>query len=478
MLSLGRNIRNITDDRDIPFKVNNELEKILNKYDKNFLSYIARLYEAIYGEKLDFTKLKSTIDALAKFNEKQEFNYLNNLLYPEKCIGCKIPSALPVPSCSFQLHNSIALKTNANGCLALHFNPFFLFSNVLDNQKNVYFNTNELQGGWETESKRYSSLFVGSGPSLNGHQTYEDWNCIDIGQMIPPVYNQYRLVSASIVVKYVGRLDIASGVIGGAIVFDETNEIGARLTVKETEGNHTYTYNNRPKYLWKYGNFNLAQDAFYWHENQCIEGIRLLYFPIDNSYEEYLRLMGTDKVKVSYTGSGPLTQSEVPIISTDGEFLRNGLGMFVYTLNAPPNSTCFKVDIFCNFECLPDNKFLNYMPVSVCPDIVTPIEKKLAIEEVQREPVTKAIADANSDKKVSFWRRVINKLQGKVPGINKLVDENVITSKPEMAPETIIEGVVSENIEKSEQNVENKENVNTSNQKVQQTQMVTPMDII
>ena len=48
-----RNVRNVNDSRDIPFKINTELDKILDKYDKNFLSYIARLYEAINGEKLD-----------------------------------------------------------------------------------------------------------------------------------------------------------------------------------------------------------------------------------------------------------------------------------------------------------------------------------------------------------------------------------------------------------------------------------------
>ena len=96
----ARGVRNVVNLRDIPFKEqSDEIKKIIDKYDKNFLSYIARLYEAINGEKLDFTTLKSTIDILAKFNEKQQFNYLNNLLYPEKCRGVKIPSPVPVPSC-------------------------------------------------------------------------------------------------------------------------------------------------------------------------------------------------------------------------------------------------------------------------------------------------------------------------------------------------------------------------------------------
>ena len=123
-------LKNSTDLRNIPFKENydEELLKKIDEYDANFLSYLARLYEAINGEKLDFTNIKSAIDALAKFNERQEFNYLNNLLYPEKCKGVKIPSPIPVPSCSFQLHNSTTVSTNSSGNLAIMFNPFFLYS--------------------------------------------------------------------------------------------------------------------------------------------------------------------------------------------------------------------------------------------------------------------------------------------------------------------------------------------------------------
>ena len=330
-----RNVRNINDGRDIPFKTNNtELDKILDKYDKNFLSYIARLYEAINGEKIDFSKLKSVVELLSKFNERQEYNYLSNLLHPEKCIGCKIPSPLPIPSCSFQLHNSVALKTNQHGCLAMYFNPFFLCKESKDSYQNVYFNYNELQDSTVGSTMEFcSSLFINNQSTLNGHQPVNEWRCVNMGQTIPAVYNQYRLVSASIVVKYVGRLDIASGVIGGAVLFDETNDIGARVIVRQISGmsDQEYKYYNQPVFLQKYGNFNLAQDAFYWHENQAIEGIRMLYFPLDNSYEEYLKLDGPESMKVIYNGPGPKDQPEVPMICMD-ENTRNGFGFFIYTL--------------------------------------------------------------------------------------------------------------------------------------------------
>ena len=449
-----RNINNVNDSRDISFKVNKELDKILDKYDKNFLSYIARLYEAINGEKIDFSKLKSSVELLSKFNEKQEFNYLNDLLYPEKCIGCKIPSPLPIPSCSFQLHNSVALKTNQHGCLAIYFNPFFLCKESNDWVQNVYYNYNELQGGDIASKMEFcSSLFYDNESSLNGHQYVNEWKCVNMGQTIPAVYNQYRLVSASIVVKYVGRLDIASGVIGGAVLFDETNDVGSRVIVRERAQVEPvlqeYKYYNRPVFLQKYGNFNLAQDAFYWHENQAIEGIRMLYFPLDNSYEEYLRLDGSESMRVVYNGPGPRVQSEVPNVYMD-ENTRNGFGFFIYTLNAPPNSTCFKVDIYCNFECLPDSRFMNYMPVSLCKKKLDQNEKKMVLNIVKENLITKANKSDSGNK--SFWRKVIDKLKNKVPGIGKLIEEKVVTTVPVITPEVI--KIAKENEEENKENVQ------------------------
>ena len=71
---------------------NEKLEDIKRKYDEKLKYYIARLYQAINGEKMDLTVIKNSVDALNKFFEHQEYNYLNNLLYPEKCKGVKIPS--------------------------------------------------------------------------------------------------------------------------------------------------------------------------------------------------------------------------------------------------------------------------------------------------------------------------------------------------------------------------------------------------
>ena len=101
------------------------INNLIDNYDKNLLQIIADLYKSMNGEDIDMDGMMNAVDALMKFNAKSKHNYLNDLLYPEMYKNVKIPSPIPVPSCSFQLHNSIKLSTNELGNLAFVFNPFF-----------------------------------------------------------------------------------------------------------------------------------------------------------------------------------------------------------------------------------------------------------------------------------------------------------------------------------------------------------------
>ena len=413
-------LRNSDDTRNVQFKENidKDLLKQIDEYDANFLSYIARLYEAINSEKLDFTNIKSAVDALAKFNEKQEFNYLNNLLYPEKCKGCKIPSPIPIPSCSFQLHNSTTVSTNSSGNLAIVFNPFFLAGNSM---------SSIVTANGTYDPQFLTSFYLNNDDSLNGYESNNKWNPVNIFQTIPPVYNQYRLVSASIVIKYIGRLDIASGVIGGAIVYDETQGVGVSGT---RGGEFPKPFSSVPDILAKYGNFDLALDSFYYQENLCIEGMRQLYFPLDNSYEEYIKLFSTSLIKVA-------NESDLssPVMIADEDCLRNGFKFMIYTLGAPPSSACFKVDIFCNFECLPNAEFLNYLPLSINVDHTTPEQKKEATLIIQKKPIMKiSETEVVQNIKPSIWTKMYNKFKKSLPNIGKLVANGLVSAIPALKP--------------------------------------------
>ena len=412
---------NVNTSVDVKFKEdekkNDDLIKAIDAYDINMLNYLGRLYGALNGEKMDFERIKNAVDALQQFNSRQEYNYLNNLLHPEKCKAVKIPSPIPVPSCSFQLHNCVTLSTNASGNLAFVFNPFFLAS---EKSLRGY----DLPAADDIEATTitpnyFTTLLVNNDPTLTGAFENKNFMPVNIGQVIPNVYDQYRLVSASLVVKYIGRLDIVSGVIGGAVVFDENPHLGGNYDFPNTIMSEFDTSS-----FSKYGNFDLAMDSFYHQENLTLEGLRELYFPIDNSFEEYVRI--TDGSHLNMTNG-----IHASVVS-EQDYYKSGFNWLVYVLGAPASSACFKVDIYCNFECLPNAAFLNYLPLTMSPVGISSQEKRRANMIIQQKPVMKANEESIVKGTVmpSIWEKLKNKFSNKLPGIGKLIAKGIISMIP------------------------------------------------
>lgn len=426
------------------------LEKI-DQDDRRMLDYIGRLYKAVNGETLNLDDLESAVDALATFNQRQEYNYLNNLLHPEKCKGVKLPSPIPVPSAAFQLHNSVTVSTNSSGNLGIVFNPFFLYD------KSAMTRTNGLQTVTSTADftqpgancllygSNLSSFWINNDDALLGNAAGQgEWKPMNIGQGIPNVYDQYRLVSASIVIKYIGRLDIVSGVIGGAIVFDENRYIGANglsMVVNNVssgvtdKGQKNWTSNPA---LDKYSNFDLAMDSFYHQENLCLEGCRELYFPVDNTFEEYMKLTDNSTLQGTFIPSSATSSYDITKVwlQSDQDYYKSGFNYMIYVLGAPASSACFKVDIYCNFECLPNAEFLNYMPISVNPTMISPAEKAMAIKQAQNKAVQKASSEnytpGNTTRPGTMWQKLKDTFGKAIPGIAKLIGQGLINSIPAM----------------------------------------------
>lgn len=418
------------DQKPEKFTETQEDKKLLERiddFDKKMLSYLGRLYQGMTGEKMDFDTIQSSIDALQQYNSASEYKYLDNLLHPEKHKGIKIPSPIPVPSCSFQLHNSVTLSTNKMGNLAIVFNPFFLYnSGGLQDIPITYPGPSSAYVSVTPEW--LSSFYVNNSDNLDGHTPTSgdsDWLPVNIGQGIPNVYDQYRLVSGSIVVKYIGRLDSVSGIIGGAIVFDEEKQVGYYGKLN-TSDSSTMIHSTGP-WLKKYANFDLAMDAFYHQENLCLEGVRELYFPIDNTFEEYMKLLRSNYMSAVERGLNIYGFH----LEADQDYYKSGFNQMIYILGAPASQACFKVDIYLNFECLPNSEFLNYMPITPNNVCIDPYYKKQAIAETQRRSVTKA----NSDEGLppappSIWERMKQKFGNALPGIANLIANGLLNAVP------------------------------------------------
>lgn len=326
----------------------------IDEYERKFLEYLVKLHNSLRKDVIDIDEVQGVLEVLNHMKGENENEYLRALLRPEISKGAKIPAMIPVPSSSFQLHNTITISTNSTGNACLVFNPFFLAT-----------------------SGTSSSLYLNNDASLTGSASSNFFKAVNIGQTVPAVYNQYRVVSASIVVKYVGRLDIVQGVIGGAVIFDSS------------VGSSDYTTGSAISSLSKYGDFNLAMDAYYTQENLLLNGIRELYFPLDNTYEQYTNV-GTPKT---------------------------GFNFLVYILNSVPSAAYYKVDIFVNYECLPDAAFLNYLPVQSC--TCSPYVKEDAVRKLQEKPITMADT-VDTGSRLGFWDKIKGVFGKVLPSISNI----------------------------------------------------------
>lgn len=396
------------------------IEKI-DDYDKKMLNYLGRLYKALGAETLDFSTVQTAIEGLQAFNSESEYAYLNNLLHPEKEKGVKIPSPIPVPSSAFQLHNTLTLSTNSSGNLAFIFNPFYLYDNTGL--------STPISNGYTCSPLYTSSFWVNNSDTLTGQEADDNFKPVNLSQGIPPVYDQYRLVSASVVVRYIGRLDWVSGVIGGAIVFNDSRYVGEAYKVESAANTIYYSANE----LAKYGNFDLALDSFYHQENLCIEGLRQLYFPVDNSFEDYTKLWSSSLSSTNFFANSLADSGLISsmTVTADEDYYKSGFNFMTYVLGAPANQNCFKVDVYCNYECLPNAAFLNYMPISPPAPCVDAVVKRQSIAVVQEKPIGKATEiTVTTGKMPSIWQKLKEKFSNALPGIGKLLAKGIISGIP------------------------------------------------
>lgn len=331
--------------------------QFLDYEDKALLKSMVNLHNSLSRNVIDVNEFKNAVDLLNGIQAAQKNDYLESLLNPEVTGDpAKIPSMMPIPSTAFKLRNSFNVNVNASGNAVLVFNPYYL---------------------GDVNSPILSSAFLNNDATLTLGGPNNNFNAIDVGQSIQPVYDQYRLVSGSIVINYFGQFNEMSGYVGGAILYDR--KVGATALGGLNAD------------LQKYGNQNLMVDSTFHHRENVIEGLRQIYFPLDNSFEEYAAL-----------GQG-----------------RNGFAFATYIGSAPPNSS-FRVDISLNYECLPSSDFLNYIPTTLSNCYNDSNKRDEAVREASRRPVTSAVEAKTQSKRLNFgniFSKLITKVGPKIPGI-------------------------------------------------------------
>lgn len=407
---------NIIKENENEIKDKNIKDK-LNQDDVTMLNKIFTLKKILEQEKLNIKTLKDHLNDISEFNKQQNFDYLQNLINPEKKKGCKIPTQMPIPSCTFQLRSSVKLTTNILGNCAFIFNPFFLYDQALHHQAFFAGNRQFYVGDF------MSSFWFNNNENLTGNSENENWVNLDLSQMMPLVYVQYRLVSAAVVVKYIGPIDSACGVVGCSIVTDIIQPGGSfqeRLEDRDYDPNGDFVRSQNR--ISEYGNFDLAVDSYYHKSHPAVYGIRALYYPLDESFENFMPVISRNDFHLDDN-----VIENRPYIDLTADAYRAGFNWFFYSLGCPAELDCFKVDIYCNFECIPSAGFLTFMPISINPYILSADNKKKIILLTQKKLITKENDENNDEIRIPYiFDRLMKKVGNDLPNIDILMKSGLL----------------------------------------------------
>jgi hypothetical protein len=303
------------------------LSRLTKNVDNKILNWLADLHSTMSKDKLDLRQIDKLINVLQHYAEDAKEAYINTLLYPETTINMKIPTLFPIPSTTFQMHLvSTNVNPNTAGNLAWVWNPFFLMDSSFGNPAGT--------GDWST-------FYVNNAENI-GNVSSANFFVRSTGiNTIPAyIYGNYRLVSASIVVTYVGRMDIVSGVLGIGIGLNNSGigtpgQVTPALNPVASDANAAL-----------FGNFIQVDNLYYSERTQTANGVRAIYFPIDDKFTNFYPL---------YTTSGGPGNTLANTFVSGFYFAGYGQG-----LPNTPNSLRF--DFYLNYEAIVTPQFNNFIP--------------------------------------------------------------------------------------------------------------------
>lgn len=324
--------------------------------------------QKLNSDPINLNDLKRDFELFEKFKQEENYDYLEDLLDPINRKGVKVPSKVPVATCSFQLKNNFNVETNQSGLAIFFINPFFLFnkemtglpfSNVLVRANGTTSVNNYYVGSYLSTTGVLSRGSTLTGDTSNTNKFI--FSPLNAGQGIPPVYGSYRLVSACLEAKYNGSFEEARGTMGGAVILDKVKTIGGKV-----QDNSGRPYDPSAAEISRYPQIEsldlplLAniRNNFYSKEVQCLEGIRLLYFPVDNSFEEFKPLFDIKNLNMYKT-------KDNGFLGYDEAAEQRGFNFIVYVYRGPIQAPVLNITIYFNFECVPNAKFLNYLPMTI-----------------------------------------------------------------------------------------------------------------
>lgn len=196
--------------------------------------------------------------------------YINSLLYPEN-YSAKIPGPLPISSATAAIRDNFSITPNVSGKFLIIIDPYSPIIKL--------YTADDLDGnGNGTVSQRTFTIKDG-------------------------IVDQFRVVSCGVILRYFGNFNQMSGIFVGAATTDPSGTVDWR-------------------------DFQNIEDLTNKYISKCVDGIKLVYAPMDNRACEFRPI-------ADYTN--------------DTHPLKNQY-LFVIYGDQFPNNTCIRLDFFKNIE--------------------------------------------------------------------------------------------------------------------------------
>lgn len=295
---------------------------LVKNNDKRLVEWLVNLHSTLNKDKVDLREIDNLVKILEHYNEDAKDNYVNALLYPESALQAKLPTLFPIPSTAFQMHFTTNVLPNggsAGGNFAWTWNPFFL---------------------QDTSIAGYTTFFLNVDLTLNGNAGNDNFLVTPIGynQIPATIYGSYRVVSASVVVSYIGKMDSVSGVLGIGIGLNNQG-VAPPTTIAPATGKDSNSL--------LFGTFSQVDNLYFHERTQAANGLRAIYFPIDDKYTYFLPLLNA---------SGPGSVANIANTYNSGFYFAG------YGSGLPATGGTVRFDFYVNYECLVQPQFNNFIP--------------------------------------------------------------------------------------------------------------------
>ena len=201
-------------------------------------------------------------------------------------------------------------------------------------------------------------------------------------------------------------METSNGIIGGAIITENNNYVSSHMKMIVNNDN-VIDGTSQNRMFYKYYDYNLVLNSLYHQQNKCIDGIRLIYFPLDNSYEEFVDVFTPKNVKETGFIFNYKNIENAYLIG-DKNF-KNAFNFYIYILNdfGSDIQNKYKLDVYCNFECLPFTEYINLLPINLDISYIPENDKKNIIEFIQNKPVMKL----NEVQNILNWKQSLKQLK-------------------------------------------------------------------